>query len=106
MNSTIVVSSSRDVGVLEAMADLSDDIENCMPCTATEHASTQESHSTATEHAARYALTESQHFCAANLLQNCVAAKKMQALAPLLCNQMNCYRAFSRKQHQLPATQF
>ena len=98
MNSTIVASSSRDVGVLEAMADLSDDIENCMPCTATEHASTQESHSTATEHAARYALTES--------LQNCVAAKKMQALAPLLCNQMNCYRAFSRKQHRLPATQF
>ena len=106
MNSTIVVSSSRDVGVLEAMADLSDDIENCMRCTATEHASTQESHSTATEHASSYALTQSQHFCAANLLQNCVAAKKMQALAPLQCNQMNCYRAFSRKQHRLPATQF
>ena len=93
MNSTIVVSSSRDVGVLEAMADLSDDIENCMRCTATEHASS-------------YAITQSQHFCAANLLQNCVAAKKMQALAPLQCNQMNCYRAFSRKQHRLPATQF
>ena len=43
MNFTIVASSSRDGGVLEAMADLSDDIEKFMRCTATEHASTQES---------------------------------------------------------------
>ena len=43
MNSTIVASFSRDVGVLEAMANLSDDIEKFMRCTATEHASTQES---------------------------------------------------------------
>ena len=38
MNSTIVASFSRDVGVLEAMVDLSDDIEKFMRCTATEHA--------------------------------------------------------------------
>ena len=43
MNSTTVASFSRDVGVLEAMANLSDDIEKFMRCTATEHASTQES---------------------------------------------------------------
>ena len=43
MNSTIVASFSRDVGVLEAMANLSDDIEKFMRRTATEHASTQES---------------------------------------------------------------
>ena len=43
MNSTIVASFSRDVVVLEAMANLSDDIEKFMRCTATEHASTQES---------------------------------------------------------------
>ena len=43
MNSTIVARFSRDVGVLEAMANLSDDIEKFMRCTATEHASTQES---------------------------------------------------------------
>ena len=43
MNSTIVASFSRDVGVLEAMVNLSDDIEKFMRCTATEHASTQES---------------------------------------------------------------
>jgi hypothetical protein len=61
MNSTIVVSFSRDVGVLEAMADLSDDIEKLMRCTATEHASTQELHCTATEHAVSYAPTQSQH---------------------------------------------
>jgi len=61
MNSTIVVSFSRDVGVLEAMADLSDDIEKHMRCTATEHASTQELHCTATEHAVSYAPTQSQH---------------------------------------------
>ena len=36
-------------GVLEAMTDLSDDIEKLMRCTATEHASTQELHCTATD---------------------------------------------------------
>ena len=61
MNSTIVVSFARDVGVLEAMADLSDDIEKLMRCTATEHASTQELHCTATELAVSYAPTQSQH---------------------------------------------
>ena len=69
MNSTILASSSRDVGVLEAMADLSDDIENFMRCTATEHASTQESHSTATEHASSYALIQSQHFRLLSILR-------------------------------------
>ena len=48
MNSTIVVSFSRDAEAAEAMADLSDDIEKLIPCTATEHAATQELHSTAT----------------------------------------------------------
>ena len=43
MHSTIVASFSQDVGDLEAMADLSDDIQNSQRCTATEHASTQES---------------------------------------------------------------
>ena len=38
MNSTIVVSFPRDVGVPEAMADLSADIEKLMRCTATAHA--------------------------------------------------------------------
>ncbi len=57
MNSTIVVSFSRDTEVPEAMADLSDDIEKLIPCTATEHAPTQKLHSTATEHAVRYAST-------------------------------------------------
>ena len=61
MNSTIVVSFSRDVGVLEAMADLSDDIEKLMRCTATEHASSQELHCTTTEHAVSCAPTQSQH---------------------------------------------
>ena len=56
-----MVSFSRDVGVLEAMADLSDDIEKLMRCTATEHASTQELRCTATEHAVNYAPTQSQH---------------------------------------------
>ncbi len=60
-NSTIVVSFSRDVGVMEAMADLSDYIEKLMRCTATEHALTQELHCTATEHAVSYAPTQSQH---------------------------------------------
>ena len=83
MHSTIVASFSRGTGVLEAMADLSDDIENFMRCTATEHASTQES---------------------LELFTNSVA-KEVQVLASLLCNQMNCYRAFSWKRHWLPATQ-
>ena len=69
MHSTIVASFSRGMGVLEAMADLSDDIENFMRCTATEHASTQESHSTATEHASSYALTQSQHFRLLSILR-------------------------------------
>ena len=62
MNSTIVASFSEDVGDLEAMADLSDDIQNSRRCTATEHASTQESHFTATQHASSYSPTQSQHF--------------------------------------------
>ena len=61
MNSTIVVSFSRGAEVTEAMADLSDDIEKPIPCSATEHAPRQELHSTATEHAVRYASTQSQH---------------------------------------------
>ena len=36
MNSVIVVSFFQDVGVPEAMADLSDDTEKLMPCIATE----------------------------------------------------------------------
>lgn len=46
MNSTIVASFSRDVGVLEALLQsmrVCDEIEKFMRCTATEHASTQES---------------------------------------------------------------
>ena len=61
MNSTIVVSFSRGAEVPEAMADVSDHIEKLIPCTTTEHAPTQELHSTATEHAVRYASTQSQH---------------------------------------------
>ena len=61
LHSTIVVSFSRDAEVPEAMADLSDDIEKLIPCSATEHAPTQELHSTATEHAVRYASTQWQH---------------------------------------------
>ena len=57
MNSTIAVSFSRDAEVLEAMAYLTNDIQKLMRCTATEHAPTQELHSTATEHAVRYAST-------------------------------------------------
>ena len=33
-------------------------------------------------------------------------AEELQVLASLLCNQMNCYRAFTWKRHWFPATQF
>ena len=82
MNSTIVVSFSRDVGVLEAMADLIDDIEKLMRCTATEHS-------------VSYAPTQSQHLrlLSTPLCQpatDSMAAKEMLAIASLPNNQLNC----------------
>ena len=69
----IVVSFARGAEVPEAMADVSDHIEKLIPCTATEHAPMQELHSTATEHAVRYASTQSQrlrHRCAIHELHS------------------------------------
>ena len=61
MDPTIVASLFRDTEVPEAMVAVDDNIEKLIPCTATQHAPTQELHSAATEHAVRYASTQSQH---------------------------------------------